>query len=71
MAHIKKTSAPAPQIAPRMLRCSDAAAYLGIGVQAMRHLHWQGKLRGVMIGRKMLWDVQDLNKYVDALKVRA
>lgn len=60
-----------PTIAPRMLAAPAAAAYLGIGTFALRHLHWDKKLRGVFIGRKLLFDLHDLDKYVDALKKAA
>jgi excisionase family DNA binding protein len=62
-------TSPAPvQLAPRMLAAPAAAAYLGIGTFALRHLHWDGKVRGVFIGRRLLFDKNDLDKYVDALK---
>ena len=68
MAHKKKIQAtPAPTIAPRLLVARDAATYLGIGVFALRGLHWAGKLRGIMLGRRMLWDKAVLDKYVDGL----
>jgi len=53
---------------PRMLAAPAAAIYLGIGTFALRHLHWDGKLRGVFIGRRLLFDLRDLDKYVDGLK---
>jgi cupin superfamily acireductone dioxygenase involved in methionine salvage len=54
-----------------MLAAPAAAAYLGIGTFAMRHLHWDSKVRGVFIGRKLLFDLRDLDKYVDSLKAAA
>lgn len=62
------TSSTPGGIVPRMLAAPAAATYLGIGTFALRHLHWDGKLRGVFIGRKLLFDLRDLDKYVDALK---
>jgi excisionase family DNA binding protein len=51
-----------------MLVVRLAAMYLGIGPWAIRKLHWDGTVRGVMIGRRLLFDKNDLDKYVDALK---
>lgn len=66
------TASPSPAtLAPRMLAAPAAAAYLGIGTFAMRHLHWDGKVRGIFIGRKLLFDLRDLDKYVDQLKKAA
>lgn len=65
----KAITSPIPAtIAPRMLNAADAARYLGIGTFAMRGLHWERKMRGVFIGRRLLFDKNDLDKYVDALK---
>ena len=64
----KATTSPAPvQLAPRMLNAADAARYLGIGTFAMRGLHWESKVRGVFIGRRLLFDRGALDKYVDGL----
>jgi len=54
-----------------MLNAAEAARYLGIGTFAMRGLHWESKVRGVFIGRRLLFDKNDLDKYVDALKSAA
>ena len=53
--------------APRNLNVSDAAQYLGIGPWAMRHLHWDGIIRGFFIGRRLLFDKNVLDSYVDNL----
>ncbi len=65
----KATTSPSvATIVPRMLNAADAARYLGVGTFALRGLHWESKLRGVFIGRRLLFDRNDLDKYVDALK---
>jgi hypothetical protein len=51
-----------------MVNAAAAAAYLGIGVYALRDLHYKAAVRGLFIGRKLLFDMQDLDKYIDALK---
>ena len=65
----KKTVTPTPAstFAPRNLNVSDSAKYLGIGPWAMRHLHWDGIVRGFFIGRRLLFDKSVLDTYVDAL----
>jgi excisionase family DNA binding protein len=50
-----------------MLNAADGARYLGIGTFALRHLHWDGKLRGIFIGRRLLFDRAALDRYIDAL----
>jgi len=67
----KKPNQSVPQVgpvAPRMVNAATAAAYLGIGVYALRDLHYKAAVRGLFIGRKLLFDIQDLDKYIDALK---
>jgi excisionase family DNA binding protein len=62
------TTSPTPgAIVPRMLVVKDAATYLGIGPWAMRQLHWDNTVRGVFIGRRLLFDRAALDRYVDAL----
>jgi hypothetical protein len=56
-----------PTFAPRNLVVADAAKYLGIGPWAMRHLHWDGVVRGFFIGRRLLFDRSILDSYVDRL----
>ena len=64
----KKKSLPAPpSYEPRNLNVSDSAKYLGIGPWAMRHLHWDGIVRGFFIGRRLLFDKSVLDNYVDGL----
>lgn len=58
-------------MAPRMLNAATAAKYLGIGSFALRNLHWNGELRGLFIGRRLLWDKADLDSYVEKLKKAA
>lgn len=62
-----KPTLTAPTFAPRNLSVPDAAQYLGIGSWAMRHLHWDGIVRGFFIGRRLLFDKSVLDSYVDGL----
>jgi hypothetical protein len=63
----KKVVPTAPSYEPRNLNISDSAKYLGIGPWAMRHLHWDGIVRGFFIGRRLLFDKSVLDSYVDGL----
>lgn len=68
----KATTSPSPAaLAPRMLSVQAAATYLGIGPWAIRKLHWDKAVRGVFIGRRLVFDRADLDKYVDSLKAAA
>lgn len=61
----------APAIQPRMLTVGDAAKYLGIGPWAMRKLDWDGDLKGVMIGRRLMFDRFKLDSYIEKLQAVA
>jgi hypothetical protein len=48
----------------------SAGAYLGISVRSVQSLHAAGKLQPVkLLGRKLLFDVHDLDALVDQVKV--
>jgi excisionase family DNA binding protein len=69
MKKIQGTSTPAPS--PRLLRVKDAAAYLSVTVSAIRHAAWSKTLPAIRIGKRMLFDVRDLDAFVDRMKVNA
>jgi excisionase family DNA binding protein len=54
-----------------MFTVPQAAAYLGIGTWAMRGLHWNGALPGVFLGRRLMFDRQKIDAYVDGLLAEA
>ena len=58
-------------ITPRLFTVKQVAAYLNCAVWAVRELHWNGKVRGITVGRKLLFDRADLDKYIDQLKKAA
>jgi excisionase family DNA binding protein len=66
-----QASTPAAPVAPRLLTVKQAAQYLNCAVWAIREMHWGGKVRGVTVGRRLLFDRAALDKYVDALVARA
>lgn len=47
----------------RLLSADDAAEYLGIGVTMLRGLG----IRTKAIGRRVVWDIQDLDRWVDRM----
>jgi hypothetical protein len=68
-----QTIAPDVPIVPRLLSIKLAAIYLGIGVWALRELHWSHTIRGMTLGkgRRLLFDRALLDKYVDEREVAA
>jgi excisionase family DNA binding protein len=62
-----KVTPPAPTIVPRLLTVPQAAHYLNVGPWAIRSLHWEGTVRGIRIGRRLLFDRAVLDAYVDRL----
>jgi excisionase family DNA binding protein len=56
-------------IRPRLLSVPEAARYLGgISVWTVRALAWRGEIPEVRIGRRLLFDVQDLDSLVERSK---
>jgi excisionase family DNA binding protein len=56
-------------ITPRLLNFKQAAEYLGCAVWQLRQLEWAGKLPSVRgLGKKILFDIQDLDKLVEKRK---
>jgi excisionase family DNA binding protein len=62
-----KAAPPEPAIMPRLLTVPQAAQYLNVGPWAIRTLHWDGTVRGIKIGRRLLFDRAALDEYVDRL----
>lgn len=63
-------SEPAP-VQARMLNARQAAEYLGCTVSFVRHEEWATRLRSVTFGRRLLFDRQDLDTYIEAAKAGA
>lgn len=53
---------------PRLLGVESAAAYLGCAKWAVRTLAWQRKVPFIRIGRRILFDKADLDKFVEQQK---
>jgi len=56
--------------APRLLSVKDGAMYLGVSVWTMRSLGWTGEVPEVKIGRRTLFDLKDLDQFVERSKRR-
>jgi len=52
----------------RLLDIKNASTYLGIGIFGVRTLIWRGELPIVRWGRKILIDVNDLDKFIEKSK---
>lgn len=57
-----------PATAPRSLNVEQAAAYLGAHVHAIRRLVWDKKVAYYRLGHRILFDISDLDRYVDNQK---
>ena len=59
-------------IAPRLMRCTDAARYLGVGPKRIRQLILDGTLPAIQMKRggnsPLLIDVRDLDRFIDQQK---
>ncbi len=56
--------------ARRLLSVLEAASYLGVSVWTIRGLGWDGEIPQVKIGRRVLYDRVDLDRYIEQSKVR-
>ena len=63
----KTSSVLAP--APRLVGVAAAAAYLGCTVWAVRSLQWDKQIPYVRIGQRLLFDIADLDAFVERSKV--
>jgi len=55
----------------RMLTVQQAATYLACSIFAVRMLGWSRAVPSVKIGRRVLFDRADLDRYVDLAKAGA
>lgn len=52
----------------RLYSLKDAASYLGLSYWSVRDLIHNGTLRYVKVGRRILLDIQDLDRFVEMNK---
>jgi excisionase family DNA binding protein len=53
----------------RLYSIPEAGEYLGRTPWAVREMIWRGKLPAVRDGRRILLDVEDLDRWIEANKV--
>jgi excisionase family DNA binding protein len=65
---IRKSSVvlPSQPIIPRLLTIKHAAAYCSCAVWAIRQAIWSKELPACMIGRRLLIDRGELDRFIDA-----
>jgi len=59
-----------PSHAPRLLSVKEAAAYLSVSPWTIRSLGWNGEIPEVKIGRRVLYDRLDLDRFIERSKRR-
>jgi hypothetical protein len=59
---------PLPPVQRRMLPYADAATYLGISLRSMKGLAAEDKVRKTLIGHRVLFDVRDLDEFIERAK---
>lgn len=59
---------PLPPVQRRMLKYADAATYLGISLRSMKQLAADGLIRKTPIGHRVLFDVRDLDEFIERVK---
>jgi excisionase family DNA binding protein len=59
---------PLPPVQRRMLPYRDAAMYLGISLRAMKQLAADGEINKTHIGHRVLFDVRDVDDYIERAK---
>jgi hypothetical protein len=59
-----------PNLNRRLISLTDAAEILGMSVASVRRLVWGGRLHIVKLNRRVLVDVQDLERLIDRSKER-
>jgi excisionase family DNA binding protein len=52
----------------RLYNVNEAAVYLGRSAWALREMYYQGKVPTVKDGRRILFDIQDLDAWIEAHK---
>ena len=60
------TVVPIPE--PRLLNVRAAAVYLGCTVWFVRSLAWSKAVPHIVLGKRLLFDRQDLDRYIDNQK---
>jgi excisionase family DNA binding protein len=54
----------------RLYSIKEASTYLGVSAWTVRDLIWKGSIGQVKIGTRLLVDIQELDGFIDANKMR-
>jgi excisionase family DNA binding protein len=68
---MKKPSAPAIEIQPKLINIKEAAAYIGATVWFMRTIVLENRIPFVRFGHRLLFDPTDLDAFIQREKVMA
>ncbi len=58
------------QLRKRLLTVQEASAYLGRSVPSLRGLYYEGEMPIVKVGRRVHFDLSDLDKWIEQHKVK-
>ena len=61
---------PMPLLPKRLYSIKESAVYLGRTACAVREMLWAGKMPYVKDGKRIMIDIQDMNKWIDRNKIR-
>jgi excisionase family DNA binding protein len=67
---LKKPKKKAAGALKRLYSISEAAFYLGRSVDALREMQWAGKIPFVKDGRRVLFDIRDIDEWIDGNKTQ-
>ena len=71
MAKSSKKVHAVTTVAPRLLSIKAAAEYLSCKVWFLRTLVWEKRIAHLRCGHSLLFDINDLNKFIESQKVSA
>jgi excisionase family DNA binding protein len=58
------------KLSKRLYNLDEAAHYLGRSKWAIREMLWAGKMPFVKDGKRILVDIQDMDRWIDKSKIR-
>ena len=67
----KSSLSPEPSLIPRLLRITEAAIYIGGTVWAVRQLIWNRELPHIRVGKRIVVDRGDLDKWIDRQRAQS
>jgi excisionase family DNA binding protein len=60
-----------PSFQPRLLRIKEAATYLGATIWFVRSLAWNSAVPHLVFGKRILFDLADLDAWIEKQKKEA